>query len=149
MSDLSSLLVDTETLARHRADPGWVIFDCRHDTFDFHRGAKVYAEGHIGGAHFAAMESVLSGHKTGKNGRHPLPVADEFAAFLNRHGVTPQTQLVAYDDAGGQYAARFWWLARWIGLQHVAVLDGGFPKWVVEGRLVTAEVPVPRGGGTV
>jgi len=143
------MLIDVSQLSRHTQDPAWVVFDCRHDLFDPSRGARLYAEGHIPGSHFAPLDTALAGPKTGVNGRHPLPAADDFAAFLNRHGVTPDTQIVAYDDVGGQYAARLWWLAKWIGLTRVAVLDGGLPKWIADGFPLTAEVPVPRGGGTV
>ncbi len=143
------MLIDATRLSEHLQDPDWIVFDCRHDTFDFSRGARVYAEGHIPGAHFVPVETTMAGRKTGTNGRHPLPVADDFASFLNRHGATARTQLVAYDDAGGQYAARFWWLARWIGLSRVGVLDGGLPKWLAGGGVVATDVPASRGGGTV
>jgi thiosulfate/3-mercaptopyruvate sulfurtransferase len=143
------MLTSTSQLGEHLGDPSWIVFDCRHDTFDFQRGARVYHEGHIPGAYFAPVETALAGAKSGTNGRHPLPRPEDFAAFLNRHGVTAGTQIVAYDDAGGQYAARMWWLARWIGLSRVSVLDGGFPKWIAEGNAVARDVPVPRGGGTV
>lgn len=136
-------------LSRHLADPAWIIFDCRHDLLDPQRGARLYAEGHIPGAYFAPVDTALAGTKSGGNGRHPLPPPEAFAAFLNRHGVTPNTQIVAYDDAGGQYAARLWWLARWIGLTKVAVLDGGLGKWIGEGNAVDAVVPPPRRAGTV
>ncbi len=85
----------------------------------------------------------------GTNGRHPLPRAEDFAAFLEQHGVTAATQIVAYDDVGGQYAARLWWLARWIGLTHVAVLDGGIPKWVADGYALETSLPAPRARGEV
>lgn len=143
------LLVGAGRLSQHLRDFDWIIFDCRHDLFEASRGARVYGEGHVPGAIFVPVETALSGTKTGTNGRHPLPRATDFAAFLNQHGVTPATQLVAYDDAGGQYAARLWWLARWIGLTRVAVLDGGWIKWLADGRPVTPEVRARRGGGTV
>lgn len=143
------MLTETATLLQHTGDPAWLVFDCRHNLADFQQGARLYAEGHVPGAFFAPVESVLSGPKTGANGRHPLPAAEEFAVFLNRHGVTPEVQIVAYDDVGGQYAARLWWLARWIGLTRVAVLDGGLPKWLSDGFPVTPVVPVPRGNGSV
>ena len=73
----------------------------------------------------------------------------DFAAFLAANGVTAASQIVAYDDAGGQYAARLWWLVRWIGLTRVGVLDGGLPKWVADGYAVTTEIPVPRARGIV
>lgn len=135
------MLVSTDELALHLGDPAWTVFDCRHDLVDTARGARLYAESHVPGAYFAPVETALSGKKTGKNGRHPLPEPQAFADFLGRHGVTENTTIVAYDDAGGLYAARLWWMARWIGLTRVALLDGGFTKWVAENRPVTGEVP--------
>jgi thiosulfate/3-mercaptopyruvate sulfurtransferase len=143
------MLIDTDHLSQHLHDPDWVIFDCRHDLMDVQRGAKVYGEGHVPGAYFAAVETELSGAKTGRNGRHPLPRAADFADFLAQKGVTEATQIVAYDDVGGQYAARLWWLACWIGLTRVAVLDGGLPKWISEGRPVATDMPAPRAPGHV
>jgi thiosulfate/3-mercaptopyruvate sulfurtransferase len=138
------MLLDLTQLRENRQGPDWVMFDCRHDLADHERGARLYREGHIPGAYFAPVETALSGLKTGTNGRHPLPKAEDFAAFLGRHGVTETTLIVAYDDVGGQYAARLWWMARWIGLTEVAVLDGGLPKWVAGGNPVTTDVPPPR-----
>ncbi len=143
------MLIDSSRLSQNLSNPGWLVFDCRHDLADHTRGALAYAAGHIPGAFFAPVETALAGAKTGRNGRHPLPVATDFAAFLNRHGVQADTQIVAYDDVGGQYAARLWWLARWIGLTKVAVLDGGLPKWIAEGHALETAVPAARGGGTV
>jgi len=137
------MLVSTEQLASHLNDPAWVIFDCRHDLVDHGKGERLYRESHIPGAHFAAVETALAGTKNGKNGRHPLPTPEAFGEFLANLGVTPATRIVAYDDAGGLYAARLWWLARWIGLTQVALLDGGWPKWVAEGCAVTTEMPAP------
>jgi thiosulfate/3-mercaptopyruvate sulfurtransferase len=138
------MLVSTDTLASHLDDPRWVIFDCRHDLMDHGKGERLYRERHIPGAHFAPVETALSGTKTGANGRHPLPDPNEFAGFLARHGVSDASTIVAYDDVGSQYAARLWWMARWIGLQRVGVLDGGIPKWIAENRPVTVEMPVAR-----
>jgi thiosulfate/3-mercaptopyruvate sulfurtransferase len=140
------MLVTTEELAAHLNDPNWVVFDCRHDLMDPEKGARAYAEGHIPGAYFAPVDTALSGPKTGTNGRHPLPPPDAFAEFLVRHGVRAGTQVVAYDDVGGQYAARLWWLARWIGADCVALLDGGWTKWVGENRPQTRETPPVRAG---
>jgi len=138
------MLVTTDELAHHLADPRWVVFDCRHDLTDPARGERWYREGHIPGAHFAAVDTVLSGAKNGRNGRHPLPAPEGFADFLGRHGVSDTTQVVAYDDVGGQYAARLWWMARWIGLTKVALISGGYTKWLQEERPVTAEIPTLR-----
>jgi thiosulfate/3-mercaptopyruvate sulfurtransferase len=143
------MLIDTTTLRHNLPRSDWVVFDCRHDLADSRRGARVYREGHLPGAYFAPVETELSGVKTGANGRHPLPDAAAFAAFLNAHGVTAETQIVAYDDVGGQFAARLWWLARWLGLTRVAVLDGGLPKWIADGNPLSVEMPTPRPTGGV
>lgn len=135
------MLVSTASLAAHLHDPAWVIFDCRHDLMDHAKGARLYREGHIPGAHFAPVETALSGPKTGTNGRHPLPAPADFLAFLARHGVSSANTVVAYDDVGGQYAARLWWLARWVGFHGVLLLDGGLPKWLAEKRPLSPDVP--------
>ena len=143
------MLIAPACLLENLHRPDWVVFDCRHDLADHGRGARVYGEGHLPGAFFAPVETALAGAKTGENGRHPLPAADDFADFLGRHGVNETTQIVAYDDVGGQYAARLWWLARWIGLPRVAVLDGGLPKWSAEGYPLTSVLPPSRSPATI
>ena len=135
------MLINCETLAQHLHDPSWVIFDCRHDLVDLAKGERVYREGHIPGAHLANLDVDLSGGKNGRNGRHPLPSPASFVAFLARHGVTGQSTVVAYDDVGGQFAARLWWLCRWIGLDSAALLDGGISKWTADGRALSPTVP--------
>ncbi|MBL9203535.1 MAG: sulfurtransferase [Opitutaceae bacterium] len=141
------MLIATAGLAQQLNHPDWVIFDCRHDLVDKAKGERLYRDSHLPGAHFARVESDLSGNKTGRNGRHPLSEAQSFADFLGRHGVTPGSTVVAYDDVGGQYAARLWWMARWIGFKDVRVLDGGWSKWIAEARPTTTDVPVAAPGG--
>lgn len=131
-------LVSTAELA---ANPGWRVFDCRHDLFKPELGAQQYREGHIPGALFAGMEQDLSGPKTGANGRHPLPSLENFTAWLGRQGLKPSDAIVCYDGSNGSMASRLWWMLRWAGHDAVAVLDGGLAKWVKEGRPVTTEVP--------
>jgi len=143
------MLVDVAQLFTQLENSHWVVFDCRHDLLHPTRGEALYCQSHIPGAVFAPVESVLSGEKDGTNGRHPLPAPEAFARFLEDHGVSDTTQVIAYDDVGGQYAARLWWMAEWIGLRHVAVLDGGWPKWIEAGFPVTAEVGKPRARGTI
>ncbi len=138
------MLIDTKTLAQHLDDPSWVVFDCRHDLMDLAKGERLYREGHIPGAHFANLDVDLSGEKNGHNGRHPLPSPAALIAFLARHGVTHQSTVVAYDDVGGQFASRLWWLCRWVGLDKVALLDGGISKWIAEQRALSNVVPRPR-----
>lgn len=135
------MLITTTELSAHLNDPQWIIFDCRHDLFDLAKGERQYREGHVPGAHFASIDTDLSGEKTGANGRHPLPAPAAFAAFLARHGVNENAHVVAYDDVGGQFASRLWWMARWIGLTNVYLLDGGVGKWMAEGRPLSTDVP--------
>ena len=144
-----TLLIKTEELAKHLDDPNWVVFDTRHDLMDPAKGRKAYTTGHIPGACFLHVDDDLAGKKTGTNGRHPLPPLEEFAAKINACGVTPQTQVVVYDDLSGNFAVRLWWMLRWLGHDKVALLDGGFPKWAKEGRPVNADVPAARKGAFV
>ncbi len=137
------MLINTENLSQHLHDSAWVIFDCRHDLFDLAKGERQYREGHIPGAHFASIDTDLSGDKTGNNGRHPLPSPAAFTAFLARHGVANTSTIVAYDDVGGQFASRLWWMARWVGLKNILLLDGGIPKWIADGRTLSTDVPAP------
>jgi thiosulfate/3-mercaptopyruvate sulfurtransferase len=133
-----STLVATGELARH---PEWRVFDCRHDLMKPELGREQYAGAHIPGAVFAHLDRDLSAPKNGKNGRHPLPDPAKFIAWLGAQGLRPSDQVVCYDGAGGAMAARLWWMLRWVGHDAVAVLDGGYAKWVEEQRPVTAEVP--------
>lgn len=126
-----------------------VVFDCRHSLTDFALGRQLYDESHVPGAFFADAEDDLTGHKTGKNGRHPLPDPQTFARFLRVRGVGDGTQLVAYDAGGDMFAPRFWFLARWIGHDAVAVLDGGFAAWKALGYPVTAAPNQPVHEGTL
>jgi thiosulfate/3-mercaptopyruvate sulfurtransferase len=132
-------LVSTAEVAAHLRE--WRLFDCRHDLTKPELGGEQYREAHIPGALFASLDRDLSAPKNGKNGRHPLPDPDTFAAWLGRQGVKPTDQVVCYDAANGAMAARLWWMLRWVGHQAVAVLDGGIAKWTREGRPVTTEVP--------
>jgi thiosulfate/3-mercaptopyruvate sulfurtransferase len=144
-----NILIKTDELAQHLDDPNWVVIDTRHDLMDVEKGRKAYAAGHIPGAYFLHVDDDLSGKKTGKNGRHPLPPLDVFAAKINACGVTPDTQVVIYDDLAGNFAVRLWWMLRWLGHEKVALLDGGFPLWAKEGRPVDTKVPAPRKGAFV
>jgi thiosulfate/3-mercaptopyruvate sulfurtransferase len=135
-----STLVSTGELAANLAK--WRVFDCRHDLAKPDLGEQQYREGHIQGALFAHLERDLSGNKTGRNGRHPLPDPQDFEKWLEKTGLTPKDQVVCYDAGPGSMAARLWWMLRWIGHDRVAVLDGGLAKWTREGRPVTVDVPI-------
>ncbi len=124
-----------------------VLFDCRYELSDHAAGRRAYDEAHIPSARFLDMESELSGPKTGRNGRHPLPERSRLLALLAAHGVSDETQIVAYDSHGGAIAGRLWALARWVGHRNVAVLDGDLRAWRKAGFPVTAEVPAPAQAG--
>ena len=140
-------LVSVSELAAH---PQWVVIDCRHDLGNpDHAGAAAFAAGHIPGARFLSIETDLSGIKTGRNGRHPLPDPEHFAARMAAIGVETNSTVVFYDADAGMFAARGWWMMRWLGLQNVAVLDGGFAAWKAAGQPVSTDDPSFAGGGFV
>ena len=121
-----------------------VVLDCRFQLDQPDYGHAAYSAAHIPGAHYLHLDYHLSGSKNGHNGRHPLPDGQRLAVDLGAIGVDEDTQVVAYDDGAGQYAARAWWLLRWLGHEKVAVLDGGFAAWRDGGGAVDAETPQRR-----
>jgi len=131
-------LTSTEELAAH---PEWRVFDCRHELANPALGEQQYMEAHIPGALFAHLDRDLSAPMTGDNGRHPLPEARTFIAWLGRQGLKPTDTVICYDGGAGANASRLWWMLRWVGHEQAMVLDGGLAKWQREGRPVTAEVP--------
>jgi thiosulfate/3-mercaptopyruvate sulfurtransferase len=122
-------LIDAPTLAAQLHRDDLVVFDCRFDLANTAWGEAEYAAGHIPGALYAHLDRDLSGPVTPATGRHPLPDPHAFALWLSANGVSDHTQLITYDQGNGAYAARFWWLSRWVGIRTVAVLDGGFAGW--------------------
>lgn len=137
-------LVNTETLARHLEHPDWLVFDCRFELADPQAGERAWQAGHVPGAVYAHLERELSGPVRKHTGRHPLPDSRACADWLGRNGVGPGVQVVVYDDCGGAFAARLWWLLRWLGHESVAVLDGGWQAWLAENRPVSTRPPQTR-----
>ena len=137
----SNMLVSAEQLRAHLNDTRWCVVDVRHDLFDPEAGIRAYRAGHIPSAVFAGIDTQLSGKKTGFNGRHPLPGRDDLVETFRDWGVKGDTHIVAYDAQGGQFASRLWWLARWLGHERVALLDGGWPKWFGDTQLSSQNVP--------
>jgi len=122
-------LVDANTLSGMLNRDDLVLFDCRFDLANTSWGEAEFARAHLPGALYLHLDRDLSSPITATSGRHPLPDPERFAARLGELGVTAGQQIVAYDQGNGAYGARFWWLARWIGLRNVAVLDGGIAAW--------------------
>ncbi len=136
-------LIEPQALAAlARADRSVAIVDCRHDLARPDWGAEGFAAGHIPGAVFAHLDRDLSGPLTPESGRHPLPRPEHLAATFGRWGIAHDTQIVAYDQANGAFAARLWWLARFLGHTRAAVLDGGLAAWRAAGLPLTSEPAV-------
>jgi thiosulfate/3-mercaptopyruvate sulfurtransferase len=127
-------LISTAALAQRLGDPAVAIVDCRSKLDDETWGAREHKTSHIPGAVYADLNADLSGPKTGANGRHPLPDSAALARTFGRLGIASGVQVVAYDQDNGMWASRLWWLLRWLGHDAAAVLDGGFAKWIGEGR---------------
>ncbi|MCB1952824.1 MAG: sulfurtransferase [Zoogloeaceae bacterium] len=143
MSEPLRTLITPERLIHQLQAPNWVVVDCRHDLGNPDFGRAAYAKGHIPGAHFLHMDDELSGPRTGNNGRHPLPDPAVLARRLGEIGINRDSQVVAYDDGGGMYAARLWWLLNWLGHRQVAVLDGGFQAWCSASALLSQKDATP------
>lgn len=139
-------LVSAQWLREHLEDPRLRLLDCRFDLRDALLGRMAYLEGHLPGAVYVDLEMNLSGplQQSGAWGRHPLPEPDALAAWLGEQGISNEW-VVCYDAGGaqGMYAARAWWLLRWMGHSQVAVLDGGLAAWQAAGGELTARDPQP------
>jgi thiosulfate/3-mercaptopyruvate sulfurtransferase len=120
-------------MAARAAGASPLIIDCSFDLADAGAGERAFAQAHLPGAVYAHLDRDLAGAKTGRNGRHPLPARADWAATLARLGVTPARAVVVYDAQGGMYAARAWWMLRWVGHRAASVLDGGLGAWTAAG----------------
>src|SRR5713101_4113542 len=127
-------LIDTGALAARLEDLALAIIDCRYNLDNEAWGAREYRSAHIPGAAYAHLGHDLAGAKTGTNGRHPLPDVNALRRTFGRLGIGRGIQVVAYDQDTGMYASRLWWLLRWLGHDAVAVLDGGFARWLADER---------------
>ena len=135
-----AILVQVTTLMAELAkqsDQQPLVVDCRYRLTDRDAGFKDYLQGHIPQAQYLSLSGDLSVDGSKNAGRHPLPTAQDFAVTLARIGFSADRQVVVYDDAGGQIAARFWWLCKSIGFDQVALLDGGWQAWVDAGGAVS------------
>ncbi|MGY6277472.1 sulfurtransferase [Methylomonas sp. MgM2] len=134
-------LISAAELAKHLNKPDWAIFDCRFSLADDSAGAKAYRQGHIPGARYADLNKDLSSPVRSDTGRHPLPDFKVLAKKLGDWGVGNRSQVVVYDDAGGAFAGRMWWLLKTMGHEKVAVLDGGIGYWQKQNLPLVTTLP--------
>ncbi len=127
-----------------RAGVPVVIVDAGFDLADATSGERAHLAAHLPNAAYAHLERDLSAKPTGRNGRHPLPPRVDFAATAGRLGITPDTQVVVYDRQQSMFAARLWWMLRWLGHAPVAVLDGGLAAWLAVGGAVESGPVLPH-----
>lgn len=141
----TSPLIDAATLMQCIDDPALRLFDCRFSLAQPEQGRLVYAQGHLPGASYAHLDEHLSAPVLPNTGRHPLPDPVRLAAWLGSQGVDRNTREVVYDDMGGAFAVRLWWLLRWIGLGdepgQIRVLDGGLQAWIAAGGTLSRDQP--------
>ena len=144
-STLRTLVAADTLLAAIGTGVAPVLIDTGFDLADPAAGEASWRAGHLPGARYLHLDRDLCGSKTAPDGafrgRHPLPERAAFAATLGRCGVTPASRVVVLDRQGGMYAARLWWMLRWIGHADAAVLDGGVAAWVAAGGVLTTGVP--------
>lgn len=146
---LPTPLVSAEQLMVARAaGASPLIIDCGFDLADAGAGERAFAQAHLPGAVHAHLDRDLAGAKTGRNGRHPLPARADWAATLARLGVTPARAVVVYDAQGGMYAARAWWMLRWVGHRAASVLDGGLGAWTAAGGALETGAVEPVAAAT-
>ena len=129
----SDLLIDANLLDAERTDPALLVLDCRFDLADKRAGRRAYRKAHIPGARYADLERDLSAPVRPGSGRHPLPSPGRAVDAFRGLGVRNDSRVVVYDDTGGAYASRAWWMLRWLGHGQVRLLDGGFPAWTAAG----------------
>jgi thiosulfate/3-mercaptopyruvate sulfurtransferase len=127
-------------------DPTLVVVDCRFSLADPAFGYEQYLQGHIPGAFYLDLNQDLSSPVQEHGGRHPLPDFERLAHKLSQMGIFSDTQVVAYDDSRFAFAARLWWLLRFMGHDRVAVLDGGFSAYQTAGYPIATDIPAPRSG---
>jgi thiosulfate/3-mercaptopyruvate sulfurtransferase len=148
VSGSTPIVISPDQLAAQleNGSAGVVVVDCRFSLLEPNVGREQYAAGHIPGAFYLDLNQDLSAPVGAHGGRHPLPEVESFAAKIRDMGVTAETLVVAYDDARFAFAARLWWLLRWLGHERVAVLNGGLTAYRTAGYPLTTAMPTAQAG---
>ncbi|MDT3426392.1 thiosulfate/3-mercaptopyruvate sulfurtransferase [Paenibacillus forsythiae] len=135
-------VVSTRWLLARLYEPELVIADCRFLLSDPEAGRAAYLKDHIPGAVYLHLEEQLSAPIGAHGGRHPLPEPDLLAAVLGQAGISRDSIVIAYDDQGGAFASRLWWLLRYLGHDKVYVMDEGYSAWKAAEFPVSDSQPV-------
>lgn len=147
-------VVSAAWLYQNLERPDIAIADCRFALEAPQLGKRQYQQGHIPGAIHFDLNDDLSAPPQRHGGRHPLPAPEVLARTLATAGITSEpasttgqpTWVIAYDDSRCAFAARLWWLLRYLGHSRVSILDGGGRGWQAAGYPMTSEVPTPPPG---
>ncbi|AKG34638.1 sulfurtransferase [Paenibacillus durus] len=135
-------VVSTRWLLARLYEPELVIADCRFLLSDPEAGRSAYLKDHIPGAVYLHLEEQLSAPVGPHGGRHPLPEPALIAAVLGQAGISRDSIVVAYDDQGGAFASRLWWMLRYLGHDKVFVMDEGYSAWKAADFPVSDSKPV-------
>ena len=130
---MHSDLIPLNAVGTNLGSDDWAVIDARFYLPEPDKAEAEYLEAHIPGAVYAHLDRDLSGPLTGTNGRHPMASVEQMVDRFSKWGIDENVQVVVYDNVGGQFAARLWWMLRYLGHDAVAVLDGGLPAF--DGKL--------------
>lgn len=139
-------IVSADWLRLHLGDSSVVVIDCRFSLMEPVAGRKQYDLGHIQGAHYLDLNQDLSERVQAHGGRHPLPDVQIFSSKLRAMGINDDTWVVLYDSARLSYAARAWWLLRYLGHDRTLLLNGGWQAWTGMHYPITKELPQATSG---
>jgi thiosulfate/3-mercaptopyruvate sulfurtransferase len=123
-----------------------IILDCRFNLMDKSQGVTRYREGHIPGAIYLDLERDLSSAVQTHGGRHPLPNLEQLQEKLRSFGINQHSTVVTYDDSRMAYAARAWWLLKYMGHTDVRILNGGFNAWAANKGAIDRRDPAVKQG---
>lgn len=141
-TDDPRVLVSTDWLEDHLKDPDLRVIDASWYLPAMARNGRAeYEANHIPGARFFDIDDISD---TRSPLPHMAPPPEKFISRMRAMGVGDGHQVVVYDGQGIFSAARVWWTFRLMGKTDVAVLDGGFPKWLKEGRPTEDMAPILR-----
>lgn len=142
---LSPYFISTENLHNRLGDRNLVIIDCRFRLGDTDWGEQQYQLGHIPGAYYLHLDRDLSSPVASHGGRHPLPNVDNFVKILSRIGIKRGvTEVVIYDDFQFAFAARLWWLLKYVGHDNVSLLNGSFQAWQQDNLPLSVNIPADQ-----